>query len=121
MKNYFIEKLTKSKKSINRLERKIIEAATDMEMKALLELPKQLQIQKEEHFEWIKDCSNYLSIDDLIEISNLTDEYSQEPLNLINNKEIKHHFKYNSNGISVTDRDKLIARFGYSLKEAKVK
>lgn len=121
MKNYFTDKLKKSKESINRLEKRIIEAATNMEMKALLELPKQLQTQREEHSEWNKDCAKYLSIDDLIEISNLTDKYSNESLNLINNRDIEYHFKYNSNGISITDRDKLIARFGYSLKEAKVK
>ena len=40
MKEYFIEKLTKSMKAIKSTEKYIIEAATKMEMSSLLKLPK---------------------------------------------------------------------------------
>ena len=121
MKNYFTDKLKKSKESINKLEKIIIDAALGLNMEILVKSPAILLDLRYKHSELTKDCAKYCTIDELIELSDLKDYYSSDSLNLINSKDIEYYFKYESQGISTIERDKLIARFGYSLKEAKVK
>lgn len=121
MKEYFIEKLTKSMRAIKTTEKHIIEAATKMEMSSLIKLPLRLQEEKEKHSEWITDLCTYCTVDEVIEISNLKDRYSNEPLNLLDSYKLQYFYKYNNKGITISERNKLVERFGYSLKEAKVK
>lgn len=121
MKEYFIEKLTKSMRAIRTTEKHIIEAATKMEMSSLLKLPLRLQEEKERHSEWITDLCTYCTVDEVIEISNLKDKYSNETLNLLDSYRLEYFYKYNNKGITISEKDKLVERFGYSLKEAKVK
>lgn len=120
MKNYFIDKLTESKNEIKRLEKSIIQAATNMEMKSLVSLPKTLIEQKKKHSELINDLCKYCSVGDVIEISNLKDKYSQETLNLISENNVRHFYRFNTDGITPSERDALVSRFGYSLKESKI-
>lgn len=120
MKEYFIEKLTKSIRAIKTTEKHIIEAATKMEMSSLVNLPLRLQEEKKRHSEWITDLCTYCTVDEVIEISNLKDRYSNEPLSLLDSYKLEYFYKYNNKGITISERNKLVERFGYSFKEAKV-
>ena len=121
MKNYFIEKLAKSMRAIKTTEKHIIEAATKMEMSSLIKLPLRLQEEKEKHSEWITDLCTYCTVDEVLEIADLKDKYSNEPLCLLDKHRLEYFYKYNNKGITMSEREKLVERFGYSLKEAKVK
>jgi hypothetical protein len=120
MKQYFIDKLTSSMRSINTIKKNIISAATNMELGPLIKLPTILQEEQEKYSELIVDLCTYCSVDDVIEISNLKDRYSQEPLSLINVREIERFYKYSTKGITLRERTLLVERFGWPLKEAKV-
>ena len=122
MKQYFIEKLTKSMSNIKTTEKHIIEAASKMEMSSLMKLPQRLQEERQRHAEWVNDLCTYCTVDEVLEVADLKDRYSNEPLSLLDNKyTLEYFYKYNNKGITISERDKLVQRFGYSFKEAKVK
>ena len=121
MKQYFIDKLKSNNEAIKRMEKSILEAASAMNLKVLMEAPEKLLKLKEYHKDLTNDCCRYCTVADVIEVSNVKDKYSGEALNLFDKKDIEYFYKYSTLGIHISDRDALVTRFGYTLKESKIR
>ena len=118
MNKYFLDKLKKLKEQINSTSNSIITGVTEYKLNELVSLSQRLTVLKESHRELTKDTVKYCSVDEIIEIANAVN-YSSEPLNLLDKYSLESTFKYDRT-VTINERDKLISKFGYSLKEAKV-
>ena len=121
MKHYFIDKLKDSLLNLESTQNSILREVADGNFRLLKELSNrasqhQLTIQN-----LIRDLPKYCSVDEVIEISNTKANYSSDDLLLTKNiYDLEYAYKYNNKPIRISERDKLVERFGYRLKEAKV-
>jgi len=125
MKAYFTEKLKEVNERIKSTEKNIIGGITgtgnnSRTMEGIVELSKRLIALKDNKKELTTDAVKYCTVDEIIEIGSLTNYIGDETLNLLDKYSLESGYKYNSKAITIQERDKLIAKFGYSLKEAKV-
>lgn len=125
MKTYFTDKLKEVNDRIKSTEKSIISGITGTgntarNMEGIVELSKRLIILKDNKKELTTDAVKYCTVDEIIEIGSLTNYIGDETLNLLDKYSLESGYKYNSKAITIQERDKLVAKFGYSLKEAKV-
>lgn len=125
MKQYFIDKLKDSVKHLEGLQKSIVEAAASLDLKKLMELPQVLTKAKEEYSTLVKDCVKYCTVDEVLEIADLKDWHGTTTLNLLEvngDYTVSYAYSYNKpDGVTLGERDRLVKRFGYRLKDIKVK
>lgn len=121
MKQYFIDKLKHSLSKLESTQNSILKEVDEGNFRSLTELSNKALQHKQTIQDLVRDLPKYCNVDEVIEISNTKANYSGDELLLTKNiYDIEYAYRYNNKSISIPERERLIARFGYSLKEAKV-
>ena len=121
MKNYFIDKLKDSLSKLESTQNSILKEVAEGNFRSLTELSNRALQHKQIIQDLVRDLPKYCSVNDVIEISNTKASYSGDQLLLTKNiYDIRYGYEYNNKPITLSERDKLIERFGYELKKAKV-
>jgi hypothetical protein len=121
MKQYFIDKLKDSLSQLESTQNSILSEVANGNFRTLTALSNSALQHKQTIQNLVKDLPKYCSVDEVIEISNTKANYSSDDLLLTKNiNDLEYAYKYNSKPIRISERDKLVERFGYRLKEAKV-
>lgn len=121
MKQYFIDKLKDSLSKLERNTNSILKEVNDGNFRILKELSDKALEHKQTIQDLVRDLPKYCTVEEVIEISNTKSSYSGDELLLTKNiHDIEYSYKYNTKTITLSERDKLVDRFGYRLKEAKV-
>lgn len=121
MKQYFIDKLKDSLSKLESTQNSILKEVAEGNFRNLTELSNRVLQNKQTIQDLVKDLTKYCSVDEVIEISNTKASYSGDQLLLTKNIcDIEYAYKYNNKPITLSERDRLVERFGYRLKEAKV-
>lgn len=121
MKNYFIDKIKDNLFELELTQNTILKEVADGNFKILTELSNRALQYKQSIRELVRDLSKYCTVDEVIEISNTKVSHSKDQLLLSDNiDDIRYAYEYNSKAITLSERAKLVERFGYQLKSAKV-
>lgn len=119
MKTYFTEKLKKIVEQIESTKKSIINGIDDYNAKQLVSLSESLKVLNEKHSELTKDAVEYCTVEEILAIAD-TKSWSNEPLNLLHKYSLESGYRYKNKAITTVERERLVKRFGYSLKDAKV-
>ena len=119
IKQYFIDKLKENTRKIESYKKDIIQKVQDMNINELNKMSESLKKLQEENRQLTKDCVKYCTVLEVIEISNTKSFMGDENIISFNKYELESSYKYDK-AITVEERNLLVARFGYSLKEAKI-
>lgn len=121
MKQYFIDKLKNGLSNLKSTQNSILKEVDEGTFRGLTELSNRVLQHKQTIQDLVRDLPKYCTVAEVIEISNTKANYSDDELLLTKNiYDLEYAYKYNNKSISILEREKLIERFGYKLKEAKV-
>jgi len=121
MKQYFIEKLKDALYNLESTQNSILKEVANGNFRILTELSNKALQHKQTIQELVKDLCKYCTVAEVIEVSNTKANYSGDELLLTKYiHDVEYAYKYNNKSITLSERDALVERFGYKLKEAKV-
>lgn len=120
MKTYFLTKLIDISNKIEKNTNSIVKNAQELDIKAIQDSTKRLNDNKDREKELINDAVIYCSVDDIIAISNEVDMIGDKKYKF-NEHTLAYAYKYTSKGVTSLERDRLVDRFGYQLKDIKIK
>jgi hypothetical protein len=112
MKEYFLTKLSKIHSDIERTKDSIVKYARGLEIKELLVCVEHLRKYEDQQEQFTKDAVINLSVSDFIDLfkKDIVRKYAAE-----------YAYKYDTKGISLSERDLLSKECGYGFKDAKIK
>lgn len=119
MKTYFTNKLKKTVERIESTKKSIINGIDDYNAKQLVSLSESLKVLTEQHSELTNDAVEYCTVEEILAIAD-TKSWNGEPLNLFHKYSLEIGYKHKNKAITIAEREMLVKRFGYSLKDAKV-
>jgi hypothetical protein len=119
MKKYFIEKLTGIMRNIDLVERDIIQAATEMDVKKLQKATQSLAEEKELQKAFTKDAVKWCSVEDIVSFRDSPYTWRGVAREILCQHTLEYAYKYEKT-VTTSERDLLISTFGYHLRSAKI-
>ena len=111
MKKYFIDKLTDLVNGIERTQKKIIEEAASLNVQSLISLTQGLKELKAGYESMAFDTCKYCTVQEVIEIATLRDNWKDVDLNLLKADKIESYYRHHSYGITYEERELLKGAF----------
>lgn len=116
--SYLLFKIRAELQNLDRISKNILDTVEKGEFRNLNELSINRTKCLERYKEFLKDSVIQLSVVDFIALVDKISEFRIVDSAMID--QIAYFYQYRMDAISVSDRDLLVAKFGYSLKSAKV-
>lgn len=119
MKKYLQTKINEIADLIASAKKSILEQVTEGKFHSLKELSERIRLLEERRNEFTKDIVKNLTVDEVIEIAERKN-YDGDIISPFRKQDLEYNYKY-STKVFIYDRDKLVAKFGYSFKDIPVK
>jgi len=120
MQSYLKDKLVKVNGNIENSKASIIREVSENKFDKLISLNNSINNSIAIRKGLVEDAVKYLTVAELLEINENEDIFNRPRTPLFNEAEMAYAYKYNDKAITIQDRELLVSKFGYRLREAKV-